>query len=440
MKNLFLAYVVSGIRYNNRRLVWLLTLMTLGLNFLVTPLRASSLQDSPKAIIDEVWQLVNDQFVDRQFNHVNWLAKRHEMLSHSYTNSIAAYQAIRSALKGLGDPYTRFLSPEEFSQLTDQTAGEMSGIGISIAIEPDGKGLIVVDVLKNSPAAKADIKKGDLLLRINDISTLPMTLDDASREIQGEDGTKVNLQLVRNGKGLLNLTITREKIEIPNVSYSLKNENNLKIGYIKLDEFSSHASQEIKMAIQDLTKQKVIGFILDLRDNPGGLLFASVDIARLVLRHGDIVRTIDQVGGNKSYAANESSITDLPLVILVNEGSASASEILSGSLKQNKRAILVGTTTYGKGTVQSVHTLSDGSGLAITIAHYYLPNGIDINHKGITPDVVVNINSDKDSILQNNPSLVATKADPQYIEAVNILTKSKFSRASHTVTVKETQK
>jgi carboxyl-terminal processing protease len=430
MKKSFISSSWSVSQVFCQRAVAIVALTGLGLPLLTAPLEASGLENNPKAIVDEVWQLVNAQFVDRQFNQVNWLAKRQELLSHSYTNSKQAYQAIRAALKELGDPYTRFLAPEEFSQLTDETSGEMSGIGVRIAVEPHTKDLFVVDAVKNSPAIKAGVKAGDRVVRINGKPTALMSLEDASKEIQGKIGTSVNLQISRANKGVFTVTIAREKIELPTVSYSLKKEDQFKVGYIKLDEFSSHATEQMKEAIEDLSKQKVTGFVLDLRGNPGGLLFASVDIARLWMNQGGIVSTVDRIGGDKKFAANGTSITDLPLVVLVNEGSASASEILTGALKENKRAIVVGTTTYGKGIVQSVHTLSDGSGLSVTVAHYYLPSGTDINHKGITPDVYVDLTNTQQSTLENDPSLLATNADPQYKQAVSVLKKARTSLES----------
>jgi hypothetical protein len=206
--------------------------------------------------------------------------------------------------------------------------------------------------------------------------------------------------------------------------YDLKENDNLRVGYIRLDEFSSHAAEQMKVAIEDLNNKKISGYVLDLRGNPGGLLFASVDIARMWLKKGEIVSTIDRRGGDRHFSANGTDITNLPLLILVDNGSASASEILTGALKENGRATIVGTTTYGKGTVQSVHALSDGSGLAVTIARYYTPSGTDINHKGINPDVYLDLSIDQQLQLRNDPSLVGSELDPQYLQAVSVLKKS----------------
>jgi len=425
MKKFFLSSSWSVSKVFCKKAIAIVALTGLSLPLRCAPLDANGLENNPKTIIDEVWQLVNSQFVDRQFNQVNWQAKRQELLSRSYANSQQAYQAIRATLKELNDPYTRFLPPEQFSQLTAETSGEMSGIGVVIAVEPHTKELFIVNAVKNSPALKAGVRAGDRIVQINGKPTALMSIEDASKEIQGKVGTKVNLQVSRANKGIFNVTISRAEIEIPTVSYSLKKEEQLKVGYIKLEEFSSHATEQMKEAIEDLTKQKVNGFVLDLRGNPGGLLFASVDIARLWINQGGIVSTVNRIGGDQKFAANGTSVTDLPLVVLVNGSSASASEILTGALKEDKRAIVVGTTTYGKGVVQSVHTLSDGSGLAVTVAHYYLPSGTDINHKGISPDVYINLTNEQESTLENDPSQLATNADPQYKQAVDLLKKAR---------------
>ena len=381
----------------------------------------AALEDSPKALVDEVWQIVNNEFVDQEFNHVNWLNKRKELLQRKYVDQKQAYQAIRQSLKDLGDPYTRFLEPEEFEELTSQTTGELSGIGIRLEIDDKTNQLTVVEPLQNSPAEKAGIKSGDKILQINDKPTSLMSIEQASTEIKGEVGTEVNLKLSRSEQEVFEVTLVREQIELPSVEYTLNREGQLNVGYIKLDEFSSHAAEQMEKAIQELSDRDVSGFVLDLRGNPGGLLFSSVEIARMWLEKGAIVSTIDRKGGNQKFAANGRALTDLPLVVLVNGYSASASEILAGALKENKRATIVGTRTYGKGTVQSVHSLSDGSGLAVTIARYYPPSGTDINRKGIAPDIQVNLSTQQQMNFRINPALLGTSVDPQYAQAIRIL-------------------
>ena len=279
----------------------------------------------------------------------------------------------------------------------------------------------VIEPIPNSPAIEAGLQAGDHIVSIDGKPTEPMSLEQASAQIKGKLGTKVKLKIARENKPEFEVAIARAQIELPSVSYTLNQEQGSKVGYIKLDEFSSHAAEQMQKAIADLSQKDASGFILDLRGNPGGLLFSGVEIARMWMSQGAIVSTIDRKGGNEQFSANGQALTDLPLVVLVDGYSASASEILTGALKENHRAKVVGSRTYGKGTVQSVHSLSDGSGLAVTIAHYYPPSGVDINKKGIAPDIRVDLSREDQINLSANPALVATPADPQYAKAVATL-------------------
>ncbi|MGF1541680.1 MAG: carboxyl-terminal processing protease CtpB [Pleurocapsa sp.] len=398
-----------------------------------SPVKAA-LEDSPKTIVDEVWQIIHNEFVDRDFNHVDWQIQRRELLRKNYTNNKEAYQVIRQSLKELGDPYTRFLDPEEFQDLTNQTSGELSGVGIKLTIDDETKQLTIVEPIQNSPAAAAGLKSGDRILRIDNQPTRLMTIEQASAAIKGEVGTPVNLAISRDGKPNFDVVLERAQIELPAVNYTLNQEGGTKVGYIKLDEFSSHAAEQMQKAIKDLSEQQASGFILDLRGNPGGLLFSSVEIARMWMEKGAIVSTIDRKGGNQKFSANGQALTNLPLVVLVDGYSASASEILAGALKENQRATVVGTKTYGKGTVQSVHSLSDGSGLAVTIARYYPPSGLDINHKGIAPDIEVDLSREEQVQLSINPALIATAADRQYARAISILQSPHIGKTQPTPT------
>ena len=414
-------------RYKTIRLATIFVTTSLLVSQSSSPVVAA-LEDSPKTIVDEVWQIVNSEFVDREFNHVDWKIKRQELLRGQYTDQKTAYKAIRKSLKDLGDPYTRFLNPEEYEELTSQTSGELSGIGIRLGIDQKTSKLIVVEPIPNSPASEAGLKAGDHIVSVNGKSTKLMTLEQASAEIKGEVGTEVILEISRSEKPAFDVTIARAQIELPSVSYTLNQEQDSKVGYIKLDEFSSHAAEQMEKAIQELSAKQASGFILDLRGNPGGLLFSSVEIARMWMEKGAIVSTIDRKGGNQKFSANGKALTNLPLVVLVDGYSASASEILAGALKENHRAKVVGSRTYGKGTVQSVHALSDGSGLAVTIARYYPPSGIDINKKGISPDVKVDLSREEQTTLSVNPDLIGTKADRQYSRAIAILKNESISK------------
>ena len=381
----------------------------------------AALEDSPKTLVDEVWQIVHSEFVDRGFNQTDWQVKRQELLQQEYPNQKSAYKAIRESLESLGDPYTRFLDPGEYADLTSQTSGELSGIGIQLGIDQQTSKLTVIEPIPNSPAIEAGLLAGDHIVRIDGKPTQSMTLEQASAQIKGEVGTEVKLTISRPAQPNFEVAISRAQIELPSVSYTLNQEQDSRVGYIKLDEFSSHAAEQMQKAIKELSRKQASGFILDLRGNPGGLLFSSVEIARMWMTNGEIVHTIDRKGGNEKFSANGKALTDLPLVVLVDGYSASASEILAGALKENQRAKVVGSQTYGKGTVQSVHPLSDGSGLAVTIARYYPPSGLDINKKGIAPDIKVDLSREDQTNLSINPELVGTNADPQYARAVSIL-------------------
>jgi carboxyl-terminal processing protease len=388
---------------------------------------ALSLQDSPKAVVDQVWQVVNREYVDGKFNQQDWQATRQSLLSKDYSSREEAYVAIREALQKLGDPYTRFMDPKQYEALTSQTSGEVSGIGIRMELNEKTKRLTVVEAIENSPALKAGIKAGDEILAIDGKPTQPMKVDEASKLIRGKAGTPITLKLGRSGQSAFDLKLTRATIEVPTVRYTLKQEGNRRVGYIRLREFSSHASEQMRRAIRDLNSKQVNAYVLDLRGNPGGLLQASIEIARMWYDNGGIVRTVDRKGGTEDTKANRTALTNLPLAVLVDGNSASASEILTGALKDNKRAVVVGSQTFGKALVQSVHELSDGSGLAVTIAHYYTPKGTDINHKGIAPDIKQDLTEAQERQLATNPDLVGTQNDPQYARAIAALSSSNFA-------------
>lgn len=388
----------------------------------------AALQDSPKVIVDQVWQLVNQEYVDTTFNKQDWQATRQSLLSKNYSSSEEAYSAIRGALKKLGDPYTRFMDPKQFQSLTNTTSGEVSGIGIRMELNQKTNVLTVVEAIENSPALKAGIKPGDEILAVDGKSTSSMKVEDASKLIKGKAGTAVTLRLRRRASNDFDLKLTRASIEVPTVRYSLKQEGNRRIGYIHLNEFSAHAATQMRRAIADLNGKQVNSFVLDLRGNPGGLLQSSIEIAQMWLENGSIVRTVDRRGGSEEAKANHTALTKRPLAVLVDNNSASASEILTGALKDNQRAVVVGSQTFGKALVQSVHQLPDGSGVAITIAHYFTPKGTDINHKGITPDVKIDLTAAQERELATNPKLVATQNDPQYARALVALSNNRYAQ------------
>jgi carboxyl-terminal processing protease len=400
------------------------TLSTIAVTSLGIHSRGQALfKASPKELVDEVWNIVYRQYVDGTFNQVDWQAVRKEYLSKSYTNQEEAYKSIREMLKKLEDPYTRFMNPEEFKSMQVDTSGELTGIGITISQDEKTKKLVVIAPIEDTPAFKMGVLAKDIILEIDGKSTEGMDTNQAVSLIRGEAGTSVNLKIQRNSE-TKQFKITRARIEIHPVKFSQKQTPAGNIGYIRLNQFSANSGKEMKSAINNLEEKKVSGYILDLRGNPGGLLFSSVDIARMWLDKGIIVSTIDRQGEQEREIAKGRALTTKPLVVLVDKGSASASEILSGALQDNKRAVLVGTQTFGKGLVQSVRPLEDGSGLAVTIAKYHTPSGKDINKHGVDPDIKVELtDAQRQDLWLRERDKLATLEDPQFAKAVEVLGK-----------------
>ncbi|MCL2931985.1 MAG: S41 family peptidase [Trichodesmium sp. MAG_R03] len=384
--------------------------------------QASLSNNAPKELIDQVWQIIDKTYVDGTFNQVDWKATRTEYLDKTYTSKEQAYDAIREMLGRLGDPYTRFMDPEEFKNMQIDTSGELTGVGIQLTQDQDTKKLVVISPIEDTPAFDAGIQAQDIITKIDAQSTKGMNINEAVSLIRGPIGSQVILTIKRENREI-EFPIIRGKIEIHPVKYSQKESSLDKVGYIRLNQFSANAAREMQEAIDDLETQNVSGYILDLRSNPGGLLYASIEIARMWLDRGDIVSTVNRNGVTDRQKANNRSLTDKPLVVMVDGGSASASEILSGALQDNKRAILVGTKTFGKGLVQSVRGVGRGAGIAVTIAKYFTPNGRDINHEGIIPDVAISLTDSQKETLRQNRDKIGTIEDPQYAKALDILTK-----------------
>ncbi|MEB3178966.1 MAG: S41 family peptidase [Nostocaceae cyanobacterium] len=377
-------------------------------------------KESPKELVDEVWQLIDRQYVDGTFNQLDWQGVRREYLNKNYGSKEEAYKAIREMLKRLEDPYTRFMDPEEFKSMQVDTSGELTGIGIQITQDDKTKKLTVISPIEDTPAFKAGILAKDVITHINGKTTEGMDTNQAVSLIRGEPGTSVKITILRNGQRK-DFDIKRARIEIHPVRYSQVNSPAGNVGYIRLNQFSANAAKEMRQAIQDLEKKKVAGYILDLRSNPGGLLVASVEISRMWINKGTIVSTIDRQGEVSREEANGRALTNRPLVVLVDGGSASASEIVSGALQDNKRGVLVGSQTFGKGLVQSVRGLDDGSGVAVTIARYHTPSGRDINKAGIHPDVEINLTDAQRQDLSRNRDKVGTLQDPQFAKGIEVL-------------------
>lgn len=342
----------------------------------------------------QVYDMIRDDYVDKEINHDNLVQG-----------------AIEGMLSVLDDPYTRYISKTEFQQMNEEREGSFSGIGIQIGVRDEK--LTVIAPIEDTPAWKAGLKAGDIIQAIENEQTTKMNVDDAVKKIRGKEGDPIKLTIFRpETQKVWDVSIKRGKIE----NHVVKSRMLAKqIGYVRLTSFmQNNAPEKMREAITDLEKQGMKAMILDLRSNPGGLLPNAVDIGSLFVKEGPIVRIVDRNGKEERLEPSGKLALkkDTPLVVLIDGGSASASEILAGALKDTKRATLIGTRTFGKGLVQTVHRLYDQSGVAITTNKYLTTNGTDINKKGIDPDIEVKIPKE----LLDKP--YAEERDPQLQKAI----------------------
>jgi carboxyl-terminal processing protease len=346
------------------------------------------------------------------------------------TDRKLTYTAIRGMLNSLDDPYTRFLDPEEYRQLREENEGEFEGIGAQLDPNPTKEGYIrIVRPLPNGPAAKAGVQKGDLITKVDGQSVVGLTVDQAVKKIRGKANTIVRLTIQRNGEAKArDFAITRRPVQFEIVEHRmLKREGAADLGYISLAQFNEMADVKIERAIREMEGQGMKGLVLDLRGNPGGLLDAAIDISSRFVPSGRGVVIIVEAGGDKDVRRTNDRKNlkrNWPLVVLVNRTSASASEIVAGAIKDNKSGTVVGTTTFGKGLVQTVVPLEDLSACMITTAKYLTPSGKDINRSrdqrgGVDPDVTVEVTEEE--FLKGQ--------DPQLKKAVEVLRGEIVTRA-----------
>ncbi|MBW4421726.1 MAG: PDZ domain-containing protein [Myxacorys californica WJT36-NPBG1] len=377
---------------------------------------AHALTENQK-LLNEAWRVIDRAYVDSTFNHSNWWGIREKYLKQPLPDREATYAAIAQMVAVLDDPFTRLLKPDQYRSLQTTTSGELTGVGLQIALDLETKLLKVISPIEGSPAAKSGIQAADIILKIDGVSTQGLSLDEAAERMRGKIGSQVTLTVARTGQAEQDLVLRRDRIAVNPVMAELRPQTNgKKVGYLKLSQFNANATMEVAHAIAKLESQGADSYILDLRNNPGGLLNAGVEIARLWLNDGTIVYTVNRQGTIGSFEALGGALTDDPLVVLVNQGTASASEILAGALHDNKRAAIVGEKTFGKGLIQSLFDLSDGAGLAVTVAKYETPNHTDINKLGIQPDRIVAL----DQAISLDQ--IGTAADNQYQAAVETVT------------------
>ena len=322
--------------------------------------------------------------------------------------------AIEGMVASLGDPYTTYLTAKDNKELSDQLTGKLSGVGIEIGTKNDR--LTVIAPIDGTPASKAGIRAGDVIVAIDGQDTSGLSTDEAVKKIRGDKGTEVTLTIVRDGAAPQDIKIIRDDISVPSVTTEIKPGN---IGYIKIRTFGAETANEVSKAAQEFANAGVKAVVIDVRDNPGGYLDASVKISSQFMSSGVVVEERSRTEKNRVInAQGGGSLTKVPVVILVNEGSASASEILAGALQDNGRAVLVGEKTYGKGSVQEIICLSNLSvgaecktdSLKVTVAHWYTPKGINISKEGIKPDVEVKLTTQDYN----------SNTDPQLVKALEV--------------------
>ncbi len=297
--------------------------------------------------------------------------------------------AIKGMMDSLGDQFSGYMDPKTYPLLNDDLSGEVEGIGAVVETVSDTKQIRVVSVLDGSPAQAAGLKGGDIFEKVDGVDVTKLDQLDLVSKVRGPEGSKVTLSMLR-GDQTLNFTITRAKIQVPTVESKMIGD----YGYVKLRDFSTNAYTDMTNALTSLDITHTKGLILDLRGNPGGLLTSAIDIASTFIKDGPIL--IEDFGGSdqQTYSANGKYLGDFPMVVLVDNNSASAAELVSGALQDRGRATIIGVTTFGKGTVQTWQSLVNGGGVRLTIARWLTPNGNWIHGKGITPDVIVQWSED----------------------------------------------
>ncbi len=346
---------------------------------------------------------------DKLYEKIDLFGEVLEKIKQEYVDEIDQAEVMDSAINGVLqslDPYSAYMSPELFESMQTESKGEFGGLGIEIGMEA---GVVkVISPISDTPAEKAGIKAGDFIVRINNEQVQGRTLMEAVKLMRGPVGSSIELTVRRKGiKKSLTFKIQRQIIEVKSVeSKVLGNQKN--IGYVKLKSFNENSDKQFIKEIKNYEKQKkLIGYIIDLRNNPGGLLNQAIAITDFFLEKGEIVSTKGRkiIETRKFFAKTGDGIKGKPVIVLINEGSASASEIFAGALKDHKRAIILGENSYGKGSVQSIIPLRNGGGIRLTISKYYLPSGKSISEVGVSPDIIVKeenefeLNSDKDNQL-----------------------------------------
>ena len=338
--------------------------------------------------------------VDKLYEKIDLFSEVLEKIQNNYVEEIDQAEVMDSAINGALqslDPYSAYMNPEIFEESQTETSGEFGGLGIEVSMEA---GVVkVITPIDDTPASKAGVKAGDYIVRINGEQVQGKTLMEAVNLMRGPIGTSIEITVRRKGlKKAKIFKITREIIEIKSVVSKLIDN---KVGYLRLRAFNENSGDQLKKEISKIEKnKKIVGYILDLRNNPGGLLSQAIKISDFFLNDGEIVSTKGRKGkdNRKFFAKKGDKINGKPLIVLINNGSASASEIVAGALQDQKRAVLIGETTFGKGSVQSIIPLKNRGAIRLTVSKYYLPSGKSISEVGVSPDIRVEENEKEFSI------------------------------------------
>ena len=299
----------------------------------------------------------------------------------------------KGMVDSLGDPYTVYYNSEEYKQFTSSSSGTYSGIGVAVSQNVTTGAITIVKTFKKGSGEKEGMKPGDVIYKVEGKKIEGLELSKVVSMIKGKEGTFVKVTVLRDGKEI-EFNLERKKLEVDTVNYRMEDRSGKKIGYISVSEFDEVTASQFKSAISELSKEGMEGLVIDLRDNPGGLLDVTCEMLDRMIKKGLLVYTVDKYGKRVDEDATDSDSFDKPVAILVNGNSASASEVFSGAMKDYKAATLVGTKTFGKGIVQSIVPFGDGTAMKVTVSKYYTPNGVNIHGTGIEPDVVVELSKD----------------------------------------------
>lgn len=346
-------------------------------------------------------------FNEQGFSNLMRFITAYRFIETKYVNDTDDVKLIDGAIDGmvksLNDPHSNYLSPKMYKTLMEQTEGSFAGIGVVMGMDNEQK-IHIVGIMENSPGQKAGLQEGDEILAVDGVPVTQMAFDEVAAHVRGQAGTDVVLTIMRDNANQ-DITITRDNIKLKTVGHKMLDNN---IGYIQIVSFSEDTANEFNEAYNDLKNQGMKALVLDLRNNPGGLLTTCVEIAKKLVPKGEIVSIVDKQGNKETYSSSLEA-PEYPLVVLINKNSASASEILSGAIQDTKAGTIIGNTSYGKGSVQTILLMFEDDAVKLTIAKYYTPSGRSIDGTGITPDIEINLDENATSDTQLDKALEVLK-------------------------------